>query len=159
VPAGGHLLNSPCIGPPLASKSSSMKKKVLIVEDDHDIVTSLRDRLETLGFETVTAYDGVSALEKLEEVHPNLMLLDLHLPRMSGLEVLEQLAERRARGLPCSDVPVLIMSAFIGAETATLALHAGAGGFVGKPFEWNQLFGIMEEMVRGQTASTGGHCV
>ena len=66
-----------------------MKKKILIVEDDYDIVTALRDRLETLGFEIVTAYDGISALKQIEEAHLDLKLLDLHLPRMSGLEVLE----------------------------------------------------------------------
>jgi CheY-like chemotaxis protein len=123
-----------------------MKKKILIVEDDHDIVTALRDRLETLGFQTVIAYDGISALKQLEEAHPDLILLDLHLPRMSGLEVLEQLAARRLRGSP--DVPVVIMSAFVEAEAAAMALQAGVRRFVAKPFEWKHFFGVLEEAVK-----------
>jgi CheY-like chemotaxis protein len=133
-----------------------MKKKILIVEDDHDIVTGLRDRLETLGFEIVTAHDGLSALKRLEEAHPSLMLLDLHLPRMSGLEVLEQLAARRLQGSGGDDVPVIIMTAFVGAEAAAMALQAGVRGFVAKPFEWNHFFGVLEEAVKehaGEPAS------
>jgi DNA-binding response OmpR family regulator len=125
-----------------------MKNKILIVEDDHDIATALRDRLEMLGFEIETAYDGVSALERLEETQPDLMLLDLHLPRLSGFEVLEHMAARRTQASSPYDVPVIIMTAFVGAKTAAMALHARVRGFVGKPFEWKKFFGIMEQVVR-----------
>jgi CheY-like chemotaxis protein len=124
-----------------------MKKKILIVDDDHDIVTALRDRLEMLGFEAVTAHDGMSALQRLEETHPDLMLLDLQMPRMSGLEVLERMADRRLQGDRLYDLPVIIMTAFLEAETAATAIHAGVRGFVGKPFEWNYFFGIMKGVV------------
>lgn len=133
-----------------------MKKKILIVEDDYDIVTALRDRLETLGFEIVTAYDGISALKQIEEAHLDLILLDLHLPRMSGLEVLEHLAATRLQGSESDDVPVIIMTAFVGAEAAAMAIQAGVRQFVAKPFEWNHFFGVLEEAVKehaGEPAS------
>ena len=133
-----------------------MKKTVLIVEDDHDIATTLRDRLEMLGFDIVTAYDGLSALEALERARPDLMLLDLHLPRLSGFEVLEQVAARRAEGSPSHDVPIVIMSAFLQAERAAMALDAGVHSFVGKPFEWNEFFGILEHAVREHARKRAG---
>ena len=136
--------------------SGLMKKTILIVEDDHDIATTLRDRLEMLGFDIETAYDGLSALQTLERARPDLMLLDLHLPSLSGLEVLEQVAARRAQGSLGHDVPIVIMSAFLQAETAAMALDAGVHSFVGKPFEWNEFFGILEQAVRDHARKGSG---
>ena len=104
----------PCVNRVATSRSDRamsglMKKTILIVEDDHDIATTLRDRLEMLGFDIETAYDGLSALQTLERARPDLMLLDLHLPSLSGLEVLEQVAARRAQGSLGHDVPIVIM--------------------------------------------------
>ena len=136
-----------------------MKKKILIVDDDHDIVTALQDRLEMLGFEAVTAYDGMSALQRLEETraHLMLMLLDLHMPRMSGLEVLQWLAERRREGDRSYDVPVIIMTAFLEAEEAARAIHDGVRGFVAKPFEWNYFSGILHAVTQGHVDQLAPH--
>src|SRR5436309_1769027 len=75
-----------------------MKAKILIVDDQPDIVTVLRDRLEALGYDTVEASDGLRALEMLERETPAVMLLDLEMPRLSGLEVLKRLAQNRQAG-------------------------------------------------------------
>src|SRR2546430_12064366 len=72
-----------------------MKAKILIVDDQPDIVTVLRDRLEALGYDTVEASDGLRALKMLERETPAVMLLDLEMPRLSGLEVLKRLAQNR----------------------------------------------------------------
>ena len=71
-----------------------MQKKILVVDDDPDIVLMLTDRLEALGYATLAAGDGQRALELLESEEPGLVLLDLQMPRMTGLEVLEQLANQ-----------------------------------------------------------------
>jgi len=70
-----------------------MKKKILIVDDHPDIVLMLTDRLEALGYDTIAAENGQEALEKYEQDCPHLMLLDLEMPRMAGMEVLHQLAK------------------------------------------------------------------
>ena len=75
-----------------------MKKKILIVDDQPDIVLMLTDRLEALGYETVAASNGKKALEKLDQDFPHLMLLDLEMPEMTGMEVLQEL------GLPPLDL-------------------------------------------------------
>jgi len=73
-------------------------KRVLVVDDDADIVTMLQDRLESLGYESVTAEDGVRALELLNQDPPDLVLLDLEMPRMAGLEVLKTIADGHPKG-------------------------------------------------------------
>src|SRR5437016_1239856 len=85
-----------------------MKIKILVVDDDPDIVTTLRDRLESLGYDTITARDGLRALELIEQDTPNLVLLDLEMPRLSGLAVLKQLSRQRQSG---QDLPVIVMTA------------------------------------------------
>ncbi|HQR15119.1 MAG TPA: response regulator, partial [Nitrospira sp.] len=66
-----------------------MKAKVLIVDDDQDIVTMLQDRLDAGGYKTLTAGDGQRGLELIEQESPNLVLLDLYLPRLKGMDVLK----------------------------------------------------------------------
>jgi len=69
-----------------------MKAKVLIVDDDQDIVTMLQDRLDAGGYKTLTAGDGQRGLELIEQESPNLVLLDLYLPRLKGMDVLKRMA-------------------------------------------------------------------
>ncbi|MGH7182905.1 MAG: response regulator, partial [Nitrospiraceae bacterium] len=66
------------------------KAKILIVDDDPDIVTMLEDRLQASDYRTVIAQDGVRALELVEQEAPGLMLLDLDMPRLTGIEVLKR---------------------------------------------------------------------
>ena len=72
------------------------KSKILVVDDDPDIVLMLTDRLEGLGYETVHASDGTQALQLMEEETPGLVLLDLEMPRLGGLEVLAQLEKKKS---------------------------------------------------------------
>ena len=67
-----------------------MKAKVLIVDDDQDIVTMLQDRLDAGGYKTLTASDGLRGIELIEQESPNLVLLDLYLPRLKGMDVLKR---------------------------------------------------------------------
>jgi DNA-binding response OmpR family regulator len=66
-----------------------MNGKILIVDDDQDITMMLEDRLQASGYGTLVAGDGLQALEKVEQEAPHLMLLDLDMPRLGGLDVLK----------------------------------------------------------------------
>src|SRR2546425_6825719 len=88
-----------------------MKAKILIVDDQPDIVTVLRDRLEALGYDTVEASDGLRALEMLERETPAVMLLDLEMPRLSGLEVLKRLAQNPQTRANGQEGPVIVITA------------------------------------------------
>ena len=84
-----------------------MNAKILIVDDDPDIVLMLEDRLQASGYETVTALEGQQALDLIVHESPHLVLLDLTLPKLSGLDVLKRLAQMK----PVDSPPVIVMTA------------------------------------------------
>ncbi|TAJ28991.1 MAG: sigma-54-dependent Fis family transcriptional regulator [Nitrospirae bacterium] len=116
-----------------------MKAKILVVDDDPDIATVLRDRLESTGYETVVAGDGIRAIEAVERDTPNLMLLDMEMPRLSGLDVLKQLAQGRQNGREGFDVPVIVMTAHGTIDRAVDAMKEGAYDFLTKPIDVDHL--------------------
>jgi len=109
---------------------------ILIVDDDPDIVTILQDRLAALGFETLTAGQGERALELLEREAPALLLLDIEMPGLSGLEVLKRLSQAGG-GRP--EVPVIVMTAHGTIARAVEAMKWGANDFITKPFDSDHL--------------------
>jgi len=123
-----------------------MKGKILVVDDDHDIVTTLCDRLESLGYSTASAHDGLRALEMIEREQPSLMLLDLEMPRMGGLELLKRLGQSKqaatggSESLPGSyELPVIVMTAHGTIAKAVEAMKEGAYDFLTKPFDTDHL--------------------
>lgn len=114
-----------------------MNAKILIVDDNPDILTMLKDRLESLGYRVVTAGDGERALALLDQESPNLALLDLELPRLSGLEVLKHLSTAR-QGL-LADTPIIMMTAYGTIPTAVEAMKLGAYDFLTKPLDKDHL--------------------
>jgi len=99
------------------------------VEDDADIATVLCDRLQAMGHEVMTVGDGQAALDALQRAVPSLMLLDIELPKLNGMEVLK----RAHKDLP--DLPVVVMTGHGTIRRAVEAMKEGATDFVTKPFE------------------------
>ena len=120
-----------------------MQKNILVVDDDPDVVLMLTDRLESLGYATLSAVDGQHALELLESEKPGLVLLDLEMPRMTGLEVMEKLAQEQARlsNLP----PIIVMTAHGTIERAVEAMKRGAFDFLMKPLDLDHLTLVMQK--------------
>jgi DNA-binding NtrC family response regulator len=112
-----------------------MKAKILIVDDNPDIATMLQDRLQASGYGTVTAGDGQRALELIEQESPNLVLLDIELPRLSGLDVLRRLAQSKQ----ADDLPVIVMTAHGSINIAVEAMKVGAYDFLTKPLDKDHL--------------------
>ena len=106
-----------------------MKAKILIVDDDADIVTVLEDRLQASGYTTVIARDGQQALDQIEHEAPNLILLDLDLPKLTGIEVLKRLSQIKH----VEDLPVIVMTAHGSVNAAVEAMKEGAYDFLTKP--------------------------
>src|SRR5919107_1794541 len=115
--------------------------RVLVVEDDDAIADVLRRSLRAEGHEVRSAADGVEALRASEEFVPDLVLLDLGLPRLDGMEVLRRL---RAE----SDVPVLILPARTAAEDGVDGLDGGADDYLAKPFEREELLARPRALLR-----------
>src|SRR5690606_17357095 len=105
--------------------------RILIVDDQAAVRDELAYALEFNGFRTVQAADGMAALAAVEEGDVDVMLLDIKLPGMDGLQVLDELRQRGEAG----DVPVIVISGHGDIETAVLAVRKGAYDFLPKPFD------------------------
>ncbi len=116
-----------------------MKQKILVVDDDPDIVMTLTDRLNSLDYDTLTASDGMAALQTIERETPSLMLLDLEMPRLSGLELLKKLSQGRQSARDGYDLPVIVMTAHGTIGKAVEAMKEGAHDFLTKPFDVDHL--------------------
>ncbi len=117
---------------------ASAKGPILVVDDEADIVDFLTTVLQEEGYQTETARDGLEALDKIRDRHPSLVILDLMMPRMNGLQVLESLRmqrHERSRSSP----PILVLSAKSTHQDILAALEGGADDFVPKPFDLEDL--------------------
>jgi DNA-binding NtrC family response regulator len=116
----------------------SESASILVVDDDLDIREVLKDRLESLGYEVSTAPSGRECLNLLEKKSPQMILLDIEMPEMSGLEVLREIRKREI------NVSVLMITAYGTVERAVEAMREGAYDFIPKPFEPSHLALIIQ---------------
>lgn len=105
--------------------------KVLIVDDEADVVRLLQFRFEKEGFETITATDGQTALSAVESETPDLVLLDIMMPLMDGMEVLRQIRSRRRT----SKIPVIMLTAKTTSITVDEARQLWVSDYIMKPFD------------------------
>jgi len=124
-----------------------MRAKILIVDDNRDILLGLENRIASMGHEPVTAENGRDALRLIEEGDFDLVLLDLELPFLSGLEILERVkhashSERRTEedtSATYATPLIVILTAFGTVERAVQAMQLGAFNFITKPFSADHL--------------------
>ena len=124
--------------------------RILIVEDNEDLAFGLRTNLEVQGYEVVVAADGPAGLDATEEHDPALIILDLMLPRLGGIEVLKAL---RAKG---ASMPILILTAKGNEVDKVNGLRLGADDYVTKPFGLMELIARVEALLRRATSSAAG---
>ena len=123
--------------------------KILVVDDEVEMLHSLRDSLQTYGYSVVTAEDGISAVELARAEMPNLILLDLMLPTLDGYRVLKLLkADERYR-----KIPIIVITARASAEDWALAVECGADGCLTKPVKVDGLL----ERIRSVLGNGNGH--
>jgi DNA-binding response OmpR family regulator len=115
--------------------------RVLVVEDDLALSDVVSFTLRRAGYEVTAAYDGLAAVEAFEQVLPDLILLDLNLPRLDGLGVC-----RKVRAI--SDVPIIILSVRAGDEAVVRGLEMGADDYMVKPFSPTQLVARIRAVMR-----------
>lgn len=124
--------------------------RVLIVEDDDAMATALRDGFAVEGYEVSLAKDGVAGLEMARQNAPDLIVLDVMLPRLSGLDVCKQLrSEGRA-------APILMLTARGQEIDKVLGLKLGADDYVTKPFGFMELLARCEALLRRASGQTAG---
>ena len=119
-----------------------MSKRVLIVEDETSIVDILTFNLTKEGYETLEAYDGATGLQLAREQDPDLILLDLMLPRMNGFDVCRSLREGG------SATPVIMLTAREEETDKVLGLELGADDYITKPFSMRELLARVKANIR-----------
>ncbi|MBI4981721.1 MAG: response regulator [Candidatus Omnitrophica bacterium] len=121
-----------------------MKEKILIVDDEKDIVKMLDYNLKKEGYRTAFAYDGEDALVLVKREHPDLILLDLMLPEIDGLEVCKQLKkEEKTAG-----IPVIMLTAKSQETDKVIGLELGADDYITKPFSIRELIARVKVVLR-----------
>ena len=116
--------------------------KILIVDDEPDMVLGLRDNFEFEGYEVVTAADGAAGLERARGERPDLVILDIMLPKMSGLEVCKTL---RSEGF---EAPIIMLTARGQEIDKVVGLELGADDYVTKPFSIRELLARVRAILR-----------
>ena len=114
-------------------QKTDAQKTILIVEDEKNIVDILRFNLQREGYRTVEAYDGADGLEKARKENPDLILLDVMLPKMIGFDVCRTLREEG------NNVPVIILTAREEEADKVSGLEIGADDYITKPFSMREL--------------------
>ncbi|MFJ4998425.1 response regulator [Microbacterium sp. NPDC088619] len=122
--------------------------KLLIADDDPQMVRALRITLAAHGYEVVVAPDGAAAVAAAAQTHPDLIMLDLGMPRLDGIEVIQAL-----RGW--TTVPIIVVSGRTGSADKVEALDAGADDFVTKPFQVDELLARLRALSRRSVPAGG----
>ncbi len=122
----------------------SKKHKILIVEDSQENMDLLVYFLHPQGYEIISVYDGLSALQKVEEEHPDIILLDIMLPKMDGYEV----CGRLKKDPETKFIPIIMLTALKELKDKVRALEVGADDFLTKPFENIELLARVKSLLR-----------
>lgn len=125
------------------------KRSVLIVDDDFNITETIGECLESFNYNLQVASSGEEAINKIADPSIALVLLDINLPDISGLEVLTTLKQKN------SAVPIVIMTGFVSTDAAIEAMKKGAYEFITKPFDLNKLIGIVNKVLNDSPYTRG----
>ena len=117
------------------------KKKVLIVDDEPDIVTALKFNLELENFECIEAYDGEEALLKAKNENPDLILLDIMLPKINGYKVSRLLKFDESY----KHIPIIMLTARAQEKDIKVGEETGADEYITKPFEMDKLMSVIKK--------------
>jgi DNA-binding response OmpR family regulator len=118
-----------------------MALKILIADDEDDVREIIEDRLDSWGFNVVAVTTGGEALQKISSENFDAVLLDVKMPEMTGIEVLEEVRRRDSK------LPIIIITSSTSREAAIGSLAKGANEFILKPFEWEELKSKMQKVL------------
>ena len=111
------------------------KKKILVIDDENDILLIIKSALHEEGFDVTTANNGYDGLALAEDASPDLIILDIMMPEMDGFEVLQQLKENEKT----AQIPVVILTGMSSKDKIREALNKGIDYYIVKPFEYRDL--------------------
>jgi CheY-like chemotaxis protein len=122
------------------------KRTIMVVDDEPDVVTILRAILELNEYNVMSAYSGPELFARLEEQKPDLIILDVMMPDMDGLEVLSRLKSAPKT----SSIPVILLTALNNAENILTGFKMGADHYITKPFRRTHLVTVIDHFLSGK---------
>lgn len=129
-----------------------MPRKILAVDDEKHIVRLVQVNLERQGYQVVTANDGKEALQKVEEEHPDLLVLDVMMPYMDGFEVLQNLR----RNPNTANIPVIMLTAKAQDQDVFRGWQSGVDCYLTKPFNPMELISFVKRIFKSLDDDGGG---
>ena len=127
-------------------KENANVSKILVVDDEQDIVTIIGKVLKKSGYEVTTAKDGLECIKKVETEPPDLILLDNMMPNMDGQAVLSKLKASKKT----ADIPVIMVTALADQEHITGAQKGGAVEYIIKPFDYTVLLEKIDQVLKSK---------
>ena len=142
--------------PPCSAEDRVLEslKKVLIVEDEEDIVQLLEYAFRKHGFLPLAAYDGLAALDLIEQERPALVLLDILLPKIDGLEVCRLMRGHHDELIAAT--PVIMLSALGSPEDREKGLRTGANAYMPKPYSVREVVQVAKQLLAGDERDCTG---
>ena len=123
--------------------SQAHKRKILIVDDDKNIIETLKTRLETNGYRIITASNGLEGLDKANAEKPDLIILNVMMPQLDGI-----MTTLRLKGMAeTKTTPIIIMTGIKERDNMILARHVGASDYITKPFESSELLKKIDKLL------------
>ena len=123
--------------------SQAHKRKILIVDDDKNIIETLKTRLETNGYRIITASNGLEGLDKANAEKPDLIILNVMMPQLDGI-----MTTLRLKGMAeTKTTPIIIMTGIKERDNMILARHVGASDYITKPFESSKLLKKIDKLL------------
>jgi len=123
-----------------------MAKRILVIDDEPELVKAIQIRLERAGYETLVAHDGMEGLDKARKEKPDLILLDLMLPKMDGYKVCALL--KRDRNY--AKIPVIMLTARTLERHQKQGIEVGADAYITKPFQYEMVLAKIKELLGEQ---------
>lgn len=121
-----------------------MKKKILVVDDDKEILMLVSARFSALGFQVLLAHNGKEGLKIAETEKPDLILLDVMLPEMDGFEVCSTLKSNPK----FKNIPIVMLTGLNQVNDVKIAIEKGANSYISKPFDSQQLVDVVERLIK-----------
>lgn len=131
-------------------QTNPMRRKILVVEDDPDQLEAIRGNLKDAGFAIGTAANGVDALVKTRSISPDVIVLDLMLPQLNGLDFCKALRENPAT----ASIPVIMLTGMDSYFTRVAGFEAGVNVYLTKPYQPEELVSKVEELLEHAVATS-----
>jgi CheY-like chemotaxis protein len=128
----------------LKMEESSHRKKILVIDDEPELIKAVEIRLKSIGYEVALSYDGRTGIDKAKEIKPDLILLDLIMPIMDGYVVAKKLKDDPET----KHIPIIILTASQREDLKTRCRELGVASFIMKPFETSDLLMMVKAILK-----------